>query len=534
MLSKRTTCALAVLSAVLLLASFPPFNLGFLAWVAFVPWLVVLYYESDVNRARTLHRIRGIILAPIAAWVAFIVGDYLGMFAPASWYPTVLTLYWPIVALGVLAIALSGFMSEFPEMMGWRSKEAPPEHVAHLSRSLPGAFQIIIPAVLWTATEFLMLSIPIVYRFLGAMGFFSIAKTQWQYAPLLRLASFTGMYGVTFLIVLVNCAIAYGVVHYREARRVSKPAIAVLLVCLVLIAGLSLGRTEEIPGTVRVVIIQAPPEEGEALGEQYAELTVQAIEEYEPDLVLWAPWGFGARYGLTGPNPDNPSDLGPRAAEYSYLAADYGLYLAGAGPLIYPDGTSKDFPPRYHFISLPDDLLPPDMDLKAALLPQAPVYETDLGRMGMLFCLEGGFPLPTSQLVRDGADFVVIITGEVSELFLMPWQFVTNAVYRAAEQGIPVVHVMNFEQSVIVDPRGSIVNEISTPEIAFGRLSFAQGETFYAAHGDLFGYTVVAIAALMVAGNVYLKRRSPFVYCRKCRAEVAKGAGTCPACGAEQ
>jgi apolipoprotein N-acyltransferase len=534
MLSRTTTYALAALSGVLLLLSYPPLDLGFLAWIGFVPWLIVLYYEANAKRVGRLRHLKGLILTPVAAWMAFWVADYVGMFCPPSWYPTAIALYWPITVLGVLLVAASGFMSEFPEMMGWRSKDAVPEHVAHLSGTLPGAFQILIPAVLWTAAEFLMLNIPIVYRFLGAMGFFSIAKTQYQYQPLLRLASFAGMYGVTFLIVLVNCAIAYGIVHYREARRVSKPAVAVLVVFIVLIGALSVGKTEEIPGTVRVVIVHAPPEEVRELSEHYAELTIEAIETYEPDLVLWATWGFGARYGLTGPNPDNPSVLGPEVTGHANLASDYDLHLAGCGPLIRPDGSRDTFPVRYHFISLPDDLFPPDMDLQAALFPRAPVLDTGLGGMGMLFCLEGGFPLPTAQLVRDGANFVVITTGEVSEPFMMPWQFVTNAVFRAAEQGIPVVHVMNYEQSVVVDPRGRIVNEASTEEIAFGRLAFSEGETFYAAHGDLFSYTIVAIAGLMVAGNVYLRRRSAFIYCRECRAEMPKGTESCPSCGARQ
>ena len=169
-----------------------------------------------------------------------------------------------------------------------------------------------------------------------------------------------------------------------------------------------------------------------------------------------------------------------------------------------------------------------------ALLPEAPVYETSLGGMGMLFCMEGGFPIPTSQLVGDGADFVVITTGEVSEPFIMPWQFVTNAVYRAVEHGIPVVHVMNFERSVIVDPHGRIINEVSTPEIAVGQLAFADETTFYTMYGDVFGWTVVGIAAVMIVANACLKRRSPFAYCEKCRAEVPKGAETCPSCGASR
>jgi len=63
------------------------------------------------------------------------------------------------------------------------------------------------------AIEFLLMNLPGVMRFTGVWGFWSIAKTHWLNPEILHLASFTGMYGVTFLILLVNCAIAYGIIY---------------------------------------------------------------------------------------------------------------------------------------------------------------------------------------------------------------------------------------------------------------------------------------------------------------------------------
>jgi len=47
----RNSYLLAGLSGVLLLLSLPPFKFGgFLAWVAFVPILIALFYETQAKR----------------------------------------------------------------------------------------------------------------------------------------------------------------------------------------------------------------------------------------------------------------------------------------------------------------------------------------------------------------------------------------------------------------------------------------------------------------------------------------------------
>ena len=202
--------------------------------------------------------------------------------------------------------------------------------------------------------------------------------------------------------------------------------------------------------------------------------------------------------------------------------------------MVYPDGEVRSFPLKYHIVTVLDGLIPPNLDLMAAIFPKSPVYETRFGGMGMLFCMEGGFPAPTNQLVRDGADFIVITTGDVSETFIMPWQFISNAVYRAVEHRIPVVHVMNFERSVIVEPYGRVTNDVSTSKMAVGKLAFSDETTFYTRYGDVFGWTVVGLALVLAVYNTYLRRRSPFIYCKNCRTEVMKGVETCDQCGASQ
>ena len=515
----------------MLLLSYPPFDIEPLAWVAFVPWLMVLYEEGSMRDAERLDRVRGVILSPIIFWIGFMVADYATLFLPTSLYSSVAPYYWGIVAVGVLLIIYSGMMKDFPSFMGFQTKHIPPERLSFLPARLPPTSQIFIPAVMWTAAEFLMLSAPWLMKIFGGLGFISIAKTQWRNLPLIQLASFTGMFGVTFLILMVNSAIAHAWLQYKEFKKISRPALATLMACLLLFAALWMNAPGPTTEAFNVAVIHAPPERGENLGDLYADLTLQALDEHQPDMVMWAFWAVGARYGVTGPDPNMPSVLGPDPSVYKDLWMEHNVYLIGTSTHVYPEGEVHYASTTYHVINALDGLIPPNFNLTKALFPRAPLHGTDFGDMGKLICQEGCFPHPTSQLVRDGMDFLVISTGEVSETFIMPEQFVGNAVYRAVEHRIPVVHVMNFRESVVVDPYGRVVNDVSTPEMAVGEMYFSDEETFYTRNGDLFGWTMVTLAGALGGYNTYLARKSPFEYCERCMAENEKGSETCAGCG---
>ena len=54
MFNTKISYGLAILSGILLLLSFPPLHLEFLAWTALVPFLVAMYYENNEKRISRL------------------------------------------------------------------------------------------------------------------------------------------------------------------------------------------------------------------------------------------------------------------------------------------------------------------------------------------------------------------------------------------------------------------------------------------------------------------------------------------------
>ena len=108
-------------------------------------------------------------------------------------------------------------------------------------------------------------------------------------------------------------------------------------------------------------------------------------------------------------------------------------------------------------------------------------------------------------------------------------------VYRAVEHRIYVVIFHRDDGCILVDPYGRIMEDIAPePEIVAGKITFTDERTFYSKYGDVFGFTIVGLFAALIGRNLYLKRRSPYFFCKRCRAQIEKGTRACPICGKKQ
>jgi len=497
----RNSYLLAVLSSVLLLLSLPPFKFGgFLAWIALVPLFIVIYHQTQSKSIGRLAWVAGLGFLPILIFCA-------------PWLQELLSstnLAW----LGfVLGIALAVFMAVFvcSEWMveSWKPKHLPSKSLAYL----PSGLQIFVVPIVITGVEFLALNIPGVMRIGGGFGFFSIAKTQWLNPPILQLASFTGMYGVTFLILLVNCAIAYGIVHYQETRRISKQAIAVLLVFVLVLAYGLISIPERVEGDIDVAIIQTPLTQEENLPDTYRSLTEKSLK-YEPRIVMW------------------PTSTFVKLSVETFVdfSKEQQIYLADGDALVYPDGKIEHHNFGYHFISLPEQIS--SGDIYHVFFPEIYGFDTDLGKVGVTDCIESASTLPANDLAKQGVEFLIVPTGNPND-YLFSWVLGSNAIYRAAEHRISVASVIgDYAGSMLIDPYGRIIEDIAPEEeIVAGRVSFVSERTFYSKYGDTFGWTIAGLFILLIGYNLYLKRRSPYAFCGKCRTQMEKGTKVCPSCG---
>jgi len=497
---KKKSYALALSSGILLLLSFPPFNLGsFLAWIAFVPLLIAVWSEKSPKRIGRLTLVTGLFLTPVWSWLYY---EF------SFWFPPFSSWLGLLIAFGMGKMLYTEMIEKY-----WKPKHLP----SGVLQYLPQRLQIVILPVLFTASWFLLLNIPGIMKFTGALGFGSLAKTQWLNPPILQLASFTGMYGITFLILIVNCAIAYAIIYYKENKRLCKQSIFVFLMFGVIFSLGFVSIPEFSTGNVNSVIIQAsPPEEGD-IENLYINLSREATK-YDPQVILWTGWM------LEGPSID--------LEQFSNLSKETNTYLMGAGGedmgwiVVSPDGKIGHSPWAYHYVNLVNEVI--HSEWNKLLSPKIQVLDTEFGRIGPLICMESSSTIPARQLANDGAQFFTIFTGTIG--FAFPGEIGGNAVYRAVEHRNPVILACP-EGSIVVDSYGRIVNDISTQDIVAGKFSISNKTTFYTEYGNVFGWTIVGLVLVLVGYNFYLKRKSPFKYCQNCSAKLPKDAKFCSQCG---
>jgi len=157
---------LAFASAALLWAAFPPLDFGALAWVALVPLLLMAARSSPGRCAAWAGAAGYALFVALLYWLRYV--------APEGWLTLALycALYWPAAAL----------------LLRWLKR-----------RGLP--FALTAPLV-FAALEFARANL-----FTG-FTFFFLAHAQYRYLPVIQIADVTEVYGITFLIALVNGCVA--------------------------------------------------------------------------------------------------------------------------------------------------------------------------------------------------------------------------------------------------------------------------------------------------------------------------------------
>ncbi len=186
---------LAASGAVLLWLAQPPLRLWPLAWVALVPWLllvlqtnitrrhyVILYAVSLVYWALTMQGLRHAHPLMYGPWIAFAV--YLAVY--------------PVLWMALVRVASA----------------RPAESVA----GTRGQQWFRLP--LWISAPVVWVGLECVRNyFLTGISAVMLGHTQADVPMVIQIADLWGSYGVSFVIVLVNAAIAEAVVSVRRGRR---------------------------------------------------------------------------------------------------------------------------------------------------------------------------------------------------------------------------------------------------------------------------------------------------------------------------
>ncbi|MFD6278017.1 apolipoprotein N-acyltransferase [Streptomyces sp. NPDC060209] len=493
LLRSRTGRGAAALCAGALPAlAFPAPSLWWMAYVALVPWLLL------IRSAETGHR------AAVDGWLGG-MGFMLAVH------------HWLMPSLHVFIVVLAALLGLLWAPWGLL--------VARLLGGSPSVRRSVA-AVAVVPSGWLMIELVRSWEGLGG-PWGLLGASQWDVAPALRVASVGGVWLVSLGVVAVNTAVA--LLLAVPAARTAATA------CLVT-GAVGVGATAiwaprpEAAGTTRIAVVQPGVVEGPgSIDRRFArgeELT-RALAGQDVDLVVWGESSVGVDLSRSRATADRVAALSRLVGADVLVNMDarradgpdrIGIFKSAV--LVGPDGPTGD---RYDKMRLvPFGEYVPARALlgwatsvgKAAgedrLRGSGPVVMDlpDGLRVGPLVCFESAFPDMSRQLTKDGAQLLVAQSS--TSTFQHSWapaQHASLGALRAAEAGRPMVHATLTGVSAVHGPLGERVGAplgTDASEAAVYDVPLAQGTTLYVRLGAWPVYGALAVLAVFL-GTVGLR-----------------------------
>lgn len=500
---------LAIVSGILQILLFPKFSLSWVSWVALVPLLVVLFREASWKRALLLGWIFGLIFfSGCCYWILDVLQGYGDM-------------HWSGALL--LFALLIVYLSLFPGLFACA--------FSRVSLRFPGTCFLLAPC-LWVATEYLRGQLLTGFPWC-LTGYALVDDTS-----LAQIATFTGVYGLSFLVVWINALIAG--LFFR-----SKPAVVSLPITLAFLGGLAWTGVKPLEANhtgkaqARLVQTHIPldqpwdPRSQSRLMEELIELSVSppfkdsaTTSETGPPLavphrarlLIWpetpAPfyyhedssfrksmselaessrssllfgfvdWPSGDDGGHTGPynSVGTLSPAGELIAQYDKMhLVPFGEYVPWSWLFFFVEKISTgvgDYQPGSRVV----------------------VSRLESGeKVGVFICYEAVVPDLVRRFVAEGAEVLVNITNDAwFGSSAAPYQHLLMARMRAVENRRYLLRAANSGISAVIDPLGRILSTtgLHRRTVLDGDFRFRQTPTFYSRNGDLFAWLCLALSLI--------------------------------------
>ncbi|NIR12414.1 MAG: apolipoprotein N-acyltransferase, partial [Desulfobacterales bacterium] len=129
---------------------------------------------------------------------------------------------------------------------------------------------------------------------------------------------------------------------------------------------------------------------------------------------------------------------------------------------------------------------------------------------GILICFEVIFPELARTQARKGAAILVNLTNDAwFGRTSAPYQHLSMAVFRAVENGRPMIRAANTGFSAFIGPHGHIMarSQLFKEEVLTRELRLKPSlKTFYTRYGDLFAFVLLVISFLRILHMIYYKK----------------------------
>lgn len=502
----RRDCLLAVASGLLLALSFPKTGIAILSWVALVPLLLACGQKS-AKKAAKLGFVCGLAFyAAILYWINIAVTTY-------GHLPIVVSICIFIILIAYMAVYFAAlcFLMRLGEKKG-------------------------VPSVL--SLPFLWVSLEYIRSFLlTGFPWANLGYSQYRILPLIQIADITGVYGISFLVVLGNVVfylLLKGFVKSRGEKGGYPLCSGILflsLMTLVFIYG-SIRLSHSEPGeAIKVALIQGNIDQSIKWDPAFRDATITIYERLSRqaaaggvDLVVWpesaSPFFFqeggtpSSRISALASGINAPILFGSPA--YDDVNGVRKLYNSAF--LLSAEGKLLGRSDKAHLVPFGEYVpmakaLPFVQKMVEGVGDFSPgehlvVLDPGKAKIGVLVCFEGIFPELSRQYAKAGAQVLVNITNDAwYGRSSAPYQHLSMASFRAVENRLPLIRAANTGITAIIDCNGRIAGETSLFKEAFlvDRVKMGTSGTLYSRFGDVFAVLCI-LASIALAGFALRKQ----------------------------
>ena len=507
---------LAAATGILLPLCFPKFDFGLLAWVVLIPLHIAL------DGSRRTH----------AFWLGWLSG-MIAFTGIMSWVVTAMHTYGRVplvVSYGIMLLLtayLGLFVGVYSAGVVW-------------FRMLVPRYGLFAAPCLWVTLELLR-----TYLFSG-LPWSLLGYSQYHQLDLIQIADHLGVYGVSFLIVLTNVALAELYLWLMPLFRGFRPArlpwelvsTSAMLIGLSWAYSTSLIVSEESlrpKTTLQIGVVQPNIDQSMKWDQGFRDETLRRYDHltesfgYGTDLIVWpeaaTPFIYEREplYQLQlvamAARASAPLLFGSPAIRFD---PDRKPYLLNSAYLLSAEGNllgrydKQHLVPFGEYIPLKSSVLffleklvegigdfqpgpgPTILSFQPRLVGDS--VSPRSVKFGVLICYEVIFPDLVRRMAAGGAEFLVTITndawfGDSSA----PAQHFSMVVLRSVENHRAFARAANTGISGFIDPFGRILKSspIFTQTALQASIPVRQPHTFYSRYGDVFAYGCMIISLLL-------------------------------------
>lgn len=472
--------ALCLFTGLLAVAAFPKINLFFLIWIAFVP-LVKVILRTSVKYSFLYGFLAGFVfnaagLYWLVPMLKFNTGSYAQAFLAACALWGYLALYWGAWC-GFVGMAKKYFLSPW--------------------------ILTLFSGCVWVLLEYART------YFLTGFSWLLIGYSQYRFTEIIQIAEITGIYGVSFIIIVCNMLFYYWISD-KKGNVYLYAALAVILSASVFGAW-RLDKFKFFGEEVfKAAVVQPNVDQYKKWNQDYKDDILFGLEQYAfeisetgADLVVW-------------PETALPDFL--PADKQSYRTAKRITKTAGGFNIIgapYYDGTGRMFNAAFAFRD--DGKGYVALHKKTHLVPfgEFVPFRRQLGRLfgvlnemgdfvrgndtrvftdgkiyaGATICSENFSADAARRFCLSGAK---VLTNHTNDAWFFdtaaPSQHFTMNVFRAVENRKAVIVSANSGVSGIIEASGRIaaVSKVSEGALLSGEFLQNDYKSFYTVHGDVF------------------------------------------------